>query len=71
MVYPNPSAGFIHIKSRYNLDLEMYNATGQRIKTFAVAPEHMDISDQPNGIYFLKFRAGDRVAHKQIYLQKN
>jgi len=58
LIAPNPNNGKFHIIHNtdiYNdIDFEIFNAFGQRVKTGNLDHSPIDISDQPNGIYFCK-----------------
>ena len=56
-IAPNPTQGQFHIinHTEFNhIDYDIYNSLGQKIKTGNLDHPHIDLSDQPNGIYFCK-----------------
>ncbi len=71
-IYPNPTAGEIHISlpdSADNYQVEIINALGQLIKSDKITNTinfMLDISNQPAGIYFVKIKSGSQTQVKQI-----
>ncbi len=71
-IYPNPTAGEIHISlpdSADNYQVETINALGQLIKSDKITNTinfMLDISSQPAGIYFVKIKTGSQIQVKQI-----
>jgi hypothetical protein len=58
-IAPNPNSGQFqiihhHPTDYYNTGFVIYNSFGQAIKTGKLDGSTIDISDQPNGIYFFK-----------------
>jgi hypothetical protein len=56
-IYPNPSKGFLNIKSFFDGEFIIVNQLGQTIKTFNVfgnRDNNINIENIPNGIYFIK-----------------
>ena len=67
-VFPNPSNGIFTFNFKNNnskkLNLEIYNLSGQLLKTEVVTKEksfELDLSANENGIYFYKLRGDDSV----------
>jgi hypothetical protein len=75
-VYPNPSNGRFRVGSFVaQLDeLQIQNGLGElvgAVSSPSKAPGlSIDISSQPDGIYFLRIRAGDSFLTKKIVLQR-
>jgi hypothetical protein len=77
-VFPNPTTGriSIHVKDVVTIvqQIKVTNTFGEQI--YAVEPARsgnkfeIDISDQPNGVYFLRIKAGDKLINKKVYLMK-
>jgi len=78
---PNPTSGTFHL--RYLIDdigyliAEVYAVNGVKVKTlmreYQVPGEHkqtFDISDLPNGIYFIRLQAGKQVETAKVILMK-
>lgn len=56
LVYPNPSSnGIFQIQGITNIQIEVYNNTGQLIKILENNATEIDISDYPSGIYYIKY----------------
>ena len=78
-VIPNPSCGISDIRYTINdmrvVSLRVYDIHGQKIRTLVDEEQdsgeysvRFDASDLPDGIYFLKLQAGDRVETAKIIL---
>ncbi|MFT5336360.1 MAG: hypothetical protein ACI9YL_000354, partial [Luteibaculaceae bacterium] len=54
---PNPSDGIIWVQGiKPGTQMHFFNQFGQLIsKKNAISPGKIDLSDQPNGIYFIQF----------------
>ncbi len=58
-IYPNPTTGIFHIiTSEDFLNIEILNITGKTINKLSVNNKQnsIDLSNQPNGIYFIKLQ---------------
>ena len=60
VVYPNPTKGMLYISGLSNSTstiITIYNLNGKRVKQEIISTEDrlIDITDQPNGVYFIKF----------------
>ena len=75
-VYPNPSNG----QFQFSIDnsqvtkhskIEIYNVQGKRIYQSVITntKPDIDLSNQPNGIYFVKFYNGQTVLTKKIVIE--
>lgn len=69
-IFPNPTTGSIFIESQQNLKLEVYNAISECVIVYDRAPDNINISNQPNGLYLFKFRAENGILVEKIFLQK-
>lgn len=79
--YPNPSSGALHLRYsisdiRYSI-FEVYSADGVKVKTLftgiQLAGEHtmkVDLSNLPDGIYFIRLQAGEDVETAKLVLIK-
>jgi endonuclease I len=59
IIAPNPNQGqfqiiYSHSNDYFNADYVIYNSFGQKIKAGNLTGSLIDISEQPNGVYFLK-----------------
>ena len=58
LIAPNPNHGVFYIFNYHanivDINFEIYNTLGQKIKTGNLDQSPIDISNQPNGIYFCK-----------------
>lgn len=59
-VYPNPTNGVLNISSREEAQIRVYDLTGKTVFSAKIQKgnNHIDLSDKPNGLYFLNLRAG-------------
>ncbi|MFC5271501.1 T9SS type A sorting domain-containing protein [Adhaeribacter terreus] len=80
-VYPNPTTGKVNIaftpEKAGKATLEIYNAVGARVWNTTISAAEVngkridaDLSNQPNGFYFLNLKYGDKVLTKKIVLIK-
>ena len=80
-INPNPSSGALHL--RYQISetgyhkCELISMDGLLVKTLMIGIQQpgkyeleIDLSDLPNGLYLIRFQAGDRVETAKIILQK-
>lgn len=67
-VFPNPTSGLIFIESKQDLNFELYNAMGKCLKNFEKVPEIIDISNEPDGVYLLKFGKENWTLTKKVFL---
>ena len=65
VVYPNPTTGNLTIKTNLDITYELYDFTGKVINT-DMKSENIDISNLPNGVYFLSIKYEDKVFNKRI-----
>jgi len=81
MCYPNPSSGALHLRYQLSdisyLIAEVYAVNGVKVKTlmrgYQQPGDHeqsVDISDLPNGIYFIRLQAGEMVETAKVILMK-
>ncbi|PCJ63906.1 MAG: hypothetical protein COA58_14845 [Bacteroidetes bacterium] len=79
-VYPNPSAGMftldLTLKASQNLELDVVNSLGQVVahkSYFATAGDNklvLDLTNQENGLYFIKMKAGNQIKNTRVYIIK-
>ncbi len=70
-IFPNPSSGKFNIRSkvadgRWQM-ADVYNLFGEKIYSLTNTPPYslIDLSDKPNGVYFLRITDEKGVAHSQ------
>jgi hypothetical protein len=74
-IFPNPSYGNFTIKNNFNenFELEVFNSLGKKVigdLRMANSESTVDLSDQPNGIYFVRIISPKGQADEKIYSQK-
>jgi len=74
IVYPNPASNMLHFKWEHNNTINVYiiNTVGVTVRTANMqrALPSLDISELPDGIYFLKIKDGDRSVSRTIEVKK-
>jgi cysteinyl-tRNA synthetase len=75
MIYPNPSDGKINIYENFAVDkyeIQVFTSFGQPLGKWTVKKRgdvvHIDLSDFPNGIYYLSINIGKGSAYKKIVI---
>ena len=78
-IYPNPSSGLINIEGlgQYinSVSLELYDVNGKKIwnehrAQGITGPYQLDLSNHPNGTYFLNLIIGERTFAKKLVILK-
>lgn len=73
-VFPNPSLGTINIAltSKVESTIEIYNVVGKLIynSTLNTQLVTVDVSNQPNGVYFVNIKTSDSITTKKVILSK-
>ncbi|MGC9330769.1 MAG: T9SS type A sorting domain-containing protein [Bacteroidales bacterium] len=69
-VYPNPSSGTIHIKTRSNAHINIFSMDGKLIKSSQTKStlHHLDLSALPKAAYILNIITKDNDESRIIYL---
>jgi hypothetical protein len=62
--YPNPSSGIFNLQGDDILEVEIRNSTGEYVGLFRGSV--IDISDRPDGIYFVRILTGKESAYQKI-----
>lgn len=64
-VYPNPTTGLLSVEPsgtwHHPIEAHLLDATGRALRTFGltgVSRQTLDLSDLPNGVYFLRLQSG-------------
>jgi len=68
-VYPNPSSGMYNVQSTmYNVKAEVTDLMGRKIQTINLerGTTNLNLSNQPEGVYFLKISSESSVFTKKI-----
>jgi Secretion system C-terminal sorting domain len=70
-IYPNPTLAILHIKNANNISkIEVINALGQTLFSTDKRVENIDLSDYPNGSYFVRMiNLENNIFVKQIVKQ--
>jgi len=66
VVYPNPTRGLIHIETRLEIEVELYDMTGKLLIKSNNASNRIDINDFPSGIYNMTIIYEDKRYSKRI-----
>jgi photosystem II stability/assembly factor-like uncharacterized protein len=62
-IYPNPTNGFINIENYSNNNYDIFDIVGKKIASGSISNNTIDISNHPNGVYFVKI---DNQSYKII-----
>lgn len=65
-IYPNPTRDFIVIENVDYDIIEVYNLTGNIVKTVVDNMSKIDVSDLQNGVYFVTVKSGNNVLKSKI-----
>jgi len=68
IIYPNPTNGIISVSEENQYEIEIINIEGKVIKPLYKNDE-IDLSSQPDGIYFLKIITDKEIIVKKIIKQ--
>lgn len=64
-LYPNPTNGILNINSKLTINkVEVYNVLGKKV--YSSTSETVDLSEQLNGIYFLKIYTDSEIISKKV-----
>jgi hypothetical protein len=71
-MYPNPSAGSIHIQSNDDVEIQIMDQTGQvYIETqLDKGDNNIDVNQLTNGIYFIHFKNKNDLKVQKLIIQK-
>jgi hypothetical protein len=70
IIYPNPTTGLINIMNTAPVDISAYNITGNELLRTERNVSQIDLSDLPEGVYFLKINNQKESFTKKIVLLK-
>ena len=69
-IYPNPSKGIFHVKTKGTAQLTIINAVGQIIKTQEINGEAtINLADNGAGIYFIRLQSENSIGTKRIIVE--
>ena len=78
-LFPNPSSGIfnlnIALEAQKDLKVQVVNTLGQTVQQFAELNSYgdsfaLDLSEQPNGVYFVEVTAGAERTVKRIVVNR-
>jgi len=74
-VYPNPTEGLVNIvlNNDDNSEIKVYNLIGETVQVFENIKTNrfeVDMTNQPNGVYFVTIKSGDNVITEKVILSK-
>jgi|GEM_PF-1382999 len=69
-IFPNPSHGIFNIEGiDETVDVRIYNAFGEEVISNEVnLPQKLDLSNQPNGVYFIRIFTKDGVHFEKLVI---
>lgn len=74
LIYPNPTSGEFTVSGLGSTvySLYIYNVMGEKVYSSTVnrKQETVNLSSQPDGIYFVKVKTAEGVANKKIIIQR-
>ena len=75
-IYPNPNNGVFTLKNNFNIKvIEIYDLTGRKILSRTDlkqgAPEVLNITGSPSGIYFIRIFDGQKNFTKKLIIRKD
>jgi len=70
--FPNPSNGFIYLDAENAKEVVVFDQAGRFLKKEKLnnGNTFLDLTDLPNGIYFLKFKLTDRIQLQKIVISR-
>lgn len=74
-IFPNPSQGFFTIQSETSIgrgEIKVFNTLGEIIyqNNLSSNTTELDLSNQPNGVYFVKINSNENSITKRIIISK-
>ena len=73
IAYPNPTTGVVEVMlPKNNANVAVFNMIGEEVANSSTTSNMLkiDLSDQPNGVYFIKVTSNGEVTTKKILLSK-
>ena len=69
-IYPNPASEEVFIETDQKLfNVELFNLEGRMMSQFATT-KRLDVSNLPNGIYFIQISSEDKVGVRRLVIHK-
>ena len=69
-MYPNPASEILRLKTDKAIDwVQIYNSTGQLVRTSSYTSAGINVSDLESGIYFTEIKSGNTVARKRLVIR--
>ncbi|MEM6806586.1 MAG: T9SS type A sorting domain-containing protein [Bacteroidota bacterium] len=65
-IYPNPSTGMIELTGLTSGKLKLINMIGKVVLEKTLSSSFLDLSELPDGIYFLHIQSGDKWASQKL-----
>ena len=71
-IFPNPASDFIQFKAPQNAisKIDLYNLTGQFIRSYSNANESIMIADLPIGMYFIRFQNANTSYSRKFVIER-
>ena len=71
-LFPNPTAGNLHITLSASSTVSFYNAIGEIVlcKQLAKGMHILDLSSLPDGVYFARVESGENVSVQRVVMQR-
>ena len=70
LLYPNPTSGVFTVNTEKQSIIEVYDMFGQKIENLTFT-NSVDISNLPDGVYYIKVCAEEQMIMKKLIKQKN
>ncbi|MBK7093575.1 MAG: T9SS type A sorting domain-containing protein [Saprospiraceae bacterium] len=65
-IFPNPTTGTITVEGLQNAEIKVYDLLGRKVLERCQNGQEIDISDQPEGIYFIYIQDHDRLITRKL-----
>ena len=65
VVFPNPTTGVLTIRSNLDITYSLYDFIGREVIKDS-NEDVIDITNLPNGVYFLSIKYGEMVFNKRV-----
>lgn len=72
-VYPNPTSGYLSLITNSEIGIvTISNVLGEKVYQSAITNQetYMDLSTQPNGVYFMSIKTNEGTVNKKIIISK-